>query len=127
MVWLGLITIAALTEYFVLGFMVGNARQKYNVAAPATTGDPIFERYYRVHYNTLEALIVFVPGLWLFAFFAYRWAAIVLGVAFIVGRILYARGYLDDPAKRSTGAFITFGVNGVLLAGCAIGMIIRAF
>jgi glutathione S-transferase len=126
MVWLGLITIAALTEYFVLGFMVGNARQKYGVAAPATTGDPMFERYYRVHYNTLEALVIFVPAFWLFAFFAYRWMAIVLGLAFIAGRFLYAQGYLADPAKRSTGAFITFGVNGILLLGCAIAMIIRA-
>jgi glutathione S-transferase len=126
MVWIGLITIAALTEYFVFGVMVGNARQRYGVAAPATTGDPMFERYYRVHLNTLEALITFLPAFWLFAFFAYRWLAIVLGLSFIVGRILYAQGYLADPGKRTTGAFITFGVNGILLAGSALAMIIRA-
>jgi len=126
MIWLGAVTIVALMEYLVLGLMVGNARQKYGVVAPATTGDPTFERYYRVHQNTLEALVVFIPALWLFAFYANRWAAVALGVAFIISRIFYAKGYLEDPAKRGTAASVTFGINAILLIGSLIGLIVRA-
>lgn len=126
MTWLGVVTIVALMEYLVLGLMVGNARQKYGVEPPATTGNPTFERYYRIHQNTLEALVIFIPALWLFAFYANRWAAVALGVVFIIARIVYAKGYLEDPAKRAAGASVTFGVNGILLLGSLIGLIIRA-
>ena len=61
MVWLGLITTLVLIGYVALGVLVTWARVKYEVLAPATTGDPMFERYFRVHQNTLEALIVFIP------------------------------------------------------------------
>ncbi len=44
----------ALIEYSVFGMLVGKARGKYGIDAPAITGNPIFERYYRVHQNTLE-------------------------------------------------------------------------
>jgi len=44
----------ALVEYFVFGLLVGRARQQYGVAAPAMSGHPLFERYVRVHQNTME-------------------------------------------------------------------------
>jgi glutathione S-transferase len=125
-VWLGLITVAALVEYMVLGILVGRARIKLGVAAPATTGNPVFERYYRVHQNTLEALIVFLPGLWLFGGYVSRWAAIALGVVFIAGRIVYAVGYVKDPEKRTVGAIVTAIVNAILLLGSLIGLIVAA-
>ena len=46
---LELVTLLALLEYSILGAMVGRARQTYGVEAPATTGNPDFERYFRVH------------------------------------------------------------------------------
>ena len=64
---LELVTLLALLEYSILGAMVGRARQTYGVEAPATTGNPDFERYFRVHENTLEALIVFIPAFWIFS------------------------------------------------------------
>ena len=51
----------------VFGVLVGRARGQYGIAAPATTGHPVFERYYRVQMNTVESLLVFLPGLWLAA------------------------------------------------------------
>ncbi len=45
----------------------GRARGRYKIAAPAMTGDPMFERHVRVHANTLESLPFFLPSLWLFA------------------------------------------------------------
>jgi hypothetical protein len=33
------------------------------VILAAVTGNPIFERYHRVHQNTIENLVIFLPGL----------------------------------------------------------------
>jgi glutathione S-transferase len=117
----------ALLEYLVLGGLVGSARARYKVEAPATTGDPIFERYFRVHQNSLEALIVFIPALWMFARFLSISVAIALGLIFIVGRIIYAASYIRAPEKRGPGAGITFLVNGALVIGALIGIAIHAF
>jgi glutathione S-transferase len=119
------VTALALLEYLVLGALVGRARVKYKVEAPATTGDPMFERYFRVHQNSLEALIVFIPALWLFAEYLNNPVAIALGLIFIAGRIIYAAGYISDPAKRGAGAGITFLVNGALVLGSLVGVFIR--
>jgi len=126
MLWLGFVTIAVLIEYMVLGVMVGRARMKYGVAAPATTGHPMFERYFRVHQNTLEALIVFIPGLWLFAQYVSPRIAVALGLVFVASRIVYAVGYLRDPEKREARAIATVVINGVLSIGSLIGVIWRA-
>ena len=56
----------ALIEYTVFGMLVGKARGKYGIDAPAISGNPIFERYYRVQQNTLEVLVLFIPGMWMF-------------------------------------------------------------
>lgn len=124
--WLELITLLALLEYLAMGLMVGRARETYNVAAPATTGDPTFERYYRVHQNTLEALIIFIPAVWIFAMLVNRPLAIILGFAFIAARAWYARSYVAEPASRALGAIVTFGVNAILLLGAMIGLIVHS-
>ncbi len=126
MEWLELVTLLALIEYVAMAMMVGRARDTYKVAAPATTGDPTFERYYRVHQNTLEALIVFIPALWLFAMLVNRPAAVIFGFVFILSRAWYARSYIADPASRAPGAIATFAVNAILLIGALIGLIVRA-
>ena len=64
--WPVLVTLAALLFYFWTGLMVGNARRKYNVPAPATTGNLDFERVFRVQMNTLEWLPIFLVSLWIF-------------------------------------------------------------
>lgn len=118
-----LVIVLALIEYVVLGGMVGHARGKYGVKAPACTGPEEFERAFRVHMNTLEGLIVFLPGLWLFGtFVSPTWAA-ALGILGISGRAVYARGYRLDPAKRGPGALICGVVNMVLLIGSLVGLI----
>jgi len=57
---------------FAVAWNVGRARGKYKVKAPATTGDPAFERAFRVQMNTLESAVAFLPVLWLFAAFVER-------------------------------------------------------
>jgi uncharacterized membrane protein YecN with MAPEG domain len=116
-----LVAAIALLEYVYFGFQVGRARGTYGVAAPAVTGDPIFERYHRVHQNTLENLVIFLPGLWLFATYVSPTIAALLGVVFIVGRALYARLYVQDPPRRSVGVMLSFPVGLILLIGGTIG------
>src|SRR5271170_6351399 len=97
---LGIVTMLALLEYLILGVMVGRARGTYGVEAPATTGNPDFERYFRVHANTLEALIVFIPAVWIFSFTVNYHFGVVLGFLFLIARAMYAQGYLSAAAKR---------------------------
>jgi uncharacterized MAPEG superfamily protein len=109
------VILLALLEYSVFGALVGRARGRYGVTAPATAGHPLFERAYRVHQNTLEALMVFVPSVWIFGLYVSATWGAALGLLFVIARAIYALGYFRDPAKRRPGAGLTFLVNGVLL------------
>ena len=119
--------VLALLEYVVMGALVGRARGKYGVHAPATTGHPDFERANRVHVNTLENLIIFIPALWIFAtYVSASWAA-GLGFVFVAARAVYAVGYLKAAEKRGIGAGITGIVNVVLVVGALVGLLLEAF
>ena len=116
-----IVIILAVLEYLTFAFLVGRARGKYGIQAPATTGHEIFERWFRVQQNTLETLVAFIPGISLFALFVNpNWAAWI-GLVYVVGRIVYARGYVADPAKRSFGFLLTLLPIVVLLIGGLIG------
>jgi glutathione S-transferase len=127
MAYLAIVTALALLEYVVISFLVGRARGKYGIKAPATSGHPMFERTFRVHQNTLEQMVVFLPALWLFGLFvSSTWGAAV-GLLFIIGRVLYVQGYLADPEKRGPGFLLGFVANIVLLIGGLIGALMAAF
>jgi glutathione S-transferase len=112
----------ALLEYIAMSALVGRMRAKHGIRAPAMTGHPEFERANRVHVNTLEHLIIFVPAVWIFAaYVSTAWAA-ALGALFVVARALYAVGYLQAAEKRSIGAGITGIVVIVLVVGGLIGV-----
>ena len=124
MTLVAIIAAVALAEYGVFMVQCGQARGRFGVAAPATVGHPVFERYFRVQQNTIEQLVIFLPALFLFAWFvSTRWA-ILLGILFIVGRALYARGYVADPAKRGPGFLCTVIANAALLLGWVVGALI---
>jgi uncharacterized MAPEG superfamily protein len=111
----------ALVEFVAFGMLVGRARVRYGVKAPAISGHEVFDRYFRVHYNTMELLIVFVPSIWLFGLYLNpQWAA-GLGAIFLVGRIVYFRSYVADPAKREIGFGMSMLPVLVLLIGALIG------
>ena len=101
--WVNLVMLLALVEYLAFGVLVGRARGLYNVHAPATSGHEMFERWFRVHYNTLELLIMFMPALWIAAmYWNPAWMA-GIGAVYLIGRILYLQGYVRDPKARSIG------------------------
>ncbi|MFQ5418460.1 MAG: MAPEG family protein [Myxococcota bacterium] len=114
----------ALIEYLVFVVQCGQARGRFGVAAPATHGHTEFERYYRIQQNTIEQLVVFLPALFLFAHFVDTLFAAILGMVFVLGRALYARGYAIDPARRGPGFLLTIGSNVLLLLGGLVGAIL---
>ena len=116
----------ALVEYWIFTLQCGRARGRTGVAAPAITGNPEFERYLRVQYNTIEQLVIFLPALFGFAYFVSPAGASALGIVFIVGRALFARGYVRDPAQRGPGFGLTLAANTVLLAGALLGALVHA-
>ena len=115
--YVAIVTFAALLVYLWTGIRVGRARSKYGVPAPAISGAPEFERAWRVQMNTLEWLPLFLPSLWLFAYYFSPIVAAAVGVVWVLARIGYALVYVRDPAKRG----IWFGLQalstGVLLLG----------
>ncbi len=121
--WTALATIAALLAYLWMGARVGRTRRKCGISAPQMTGDPVLERHIRVQENTLEWLPVFLASLWLFSIYWDDRFAAGLGLVWIVGRVLYALGYVADPRKRESGFIIQALATAVLLFG-ALGRII---
>lgn len=120
--YVAIVTALALLVYLWTVIGVGAARRKSGIKAPTMTGDPLLERAVRVQANTLEWLPIFLPSLWLCHLF---WQpqdqtgiiVAAIGVVWIVGRILYALGYVVDPSKREMGFLIQFLATIVLLLG----------
>lgn len=120
--WVSLVTLLALIEYFAFSALVGRARATYGVKAPAMSGHEVFDRYFRVHYNTLELLIMFVPALWIAAtYWNPLWMA-GIGAVYLVGRILYLQGYVRDPKTRSIGFGLSITPIGILVLFALAGV-----
>ena len=120
-----LVTLLAIALYFYTGLMVAKARGKYGVKAPATTGNADFERVFRVQMNTLEWMPIFLPLMWLFAFYVRDWAAALIGLVWIVGRILYIQGYTLGADQRHRGFMVQALASAALLIGSLIGIVMR--
>jgi glutathione S-transferase len=111
----------ALVEFLYFVLAVGRARGRYKVAAPAVSGNEIFERYLRVQMNTLEQLIVFIPSIVLFGQYLSPYVAAALGAVFLIGRIVYFVSYIKDPKKRELGFMLSFAPTVALLGGALFG------
>ncbi|MGH8136874.1 MAG: MAPEG family protein [Steroidobacteraceae bacterium] len=121
MPWVHIVIGLALVEFLYFGFRVGRARVRYNVPAPATAGNEIFERYFRVQMNTLEQLVLFIPSILMFAHYVSPLVAAGLGLVFIIGRLLYLSAYVKDPRKREMGFSLSIAPTAILLLGALIG------
>ncbi|MBN8896448.1 MAG: MAPEG family protein [Rhodanobacter sp.] len=118
-----LVTLLTILLLFGTSWLVGRARGKYAIKAPATSGHPMFERAYRVQMNTLEQTVMFLPTLWLAATYGFTGWAGIAGLVWVAGRVWYAVAYMAEPAKRGPG----FGLASVgwiaLLVMAAIGVV----
>lgn len=108
MEYVALVTLLLIIQYLTFTILVGAARGKSGIKAPAITGDENFERAYRVQMNTLEQLVLTLPALWLSGLYFNSMVAALLGLAFFLGRVLYRAGYVNDPTKRGPGFGIGF-------------------
>lgn len=117
------VTVLLCIQYLVFLMQAGNARGKAGVEAPAISGDPLFERYFRVQQNTLEQLIIVIPSLWLFSHYMHQEIGAGLGLVFFIGRIIYSRSYVNDPAKRGIGFMIGGLATLALLLGAGAGIV----
>jgi len=122
MVWVDLVTLLAILQYFCFVFLVGKARAKHGIRAPAITGHEEFERYFRVQQNTLETLIMFLPALWIAAhYWSSTWMALV-GAIYLVGRVLYLASYVRNPSQRTLGYALSIGPVGFLVGAGFLGI-----
>ena len=108
MVWVDLVSLLALVQFFLFAAAVSRARVRYGVHAPAITGHATFERYFRIHQNTLELLVLFLPSMWLAVRYFYPTYVAAIGVLFLLGRTWYFFVYVDAPEKRAWSAALSF-------------------
>jgi len=121
---LAIVTILAVMQTFLFAFQVGQARVKYGIKAPAITGHADFERTFRIHQNTLEQLVLFVPSLWIFGHYVSDLVGAAIGLLFLIGRFVYRGAYLKDPATRSMGFMIGAIATIALMIGGLIGAVL---
>ena len=119
-----LVTVLAILFYFYTGLRVPQARRRFGLKAPVMmTGNLAFDRVFRVQMNTLEWMPIFLPLLWLFAYYISDKGAAALGVVWIAARVWYMVGYTQAAEKRGLGFGVQAGVCVVLLIGALFGII----
>ena len=112
-----LATLLAVALMLWTSIIVGKARVKYDIKAPATSGHEMFDRAYRVQMNTLESAMLLLPSMWMYASLIGDLGAGVSGAIWVAGRVWYALAYQQDPAKRGPG----FGISFLAIAGMWAG------
>jgi glutathione S-transferase len=118
-----IVSLLAIAFYFFLATRIARARRKFGIRLPATTGNPDFERIFRIHQNTLEWLPTFLVPLWLCAIYFNDSAAAGLGLLWIAGRIVYFLGYRKAVERRLPGFFIQASACVLLFIGAVWGVI----
>ena len=119
---IAIVTGLAVLQCFFFAFQVGQARQKHGIDAPAISGNADFDRVIRVHGNTIEQLVIFLPGLWMFGYYVNAQVGAGIGVLFIIGRFVYRSAYLGDPKNRTAG----FGIGALTMVVLVVGGMIGA-
>jgi uncharacterized membrane protein YecN with MAPEG domain len=120
---IAIVTALALLQTFVFAFQVGQARVKHGIDAPATSGNDDFERAFRVHQNTIEQMIIFVPSLWMFGHYVDPKIGAGVGIVFVIARLVYRGAYRGDPKSRGAGFSIGALSMMILLVGGLIGAV----
>ncbi len=122
MIWIELVTALATLQLFIFSYLVGNARRIQKFPAPATVGNEVVERYIRAHMNTLEMFAIFLPFLWLAARYWDTRVVAAMGLVYLVGRVIYFRGYTNPAKTRYMGFLISVVPVAALLLMTFVGI-----
>ncbi|UXI68050.1 MAPEG family protein [Tahibacter amnicola] len=117
--------VVALTVFLLFGtvFMVGRARVRHGIKAPATSGHPDFDRVFRVQMNTLENAVAFLPSLWLATTYGSHAIAGIAGLVWVLARVWYAVTYAQDAAKRGPAFLVSMVALAVVLGTGVFGLL----
>ena len=119
-----LVTCLAILFYFFTSIQVSKARAKFGVKVPAISGNPDFERVFRVQMNTLEWMPIFLPSLWLFAIYISDAVAAALGAGLDRRpHPLFDRLFARPPPSAAAALRIQAGAAIILWLG-ALGAIV---
>ena len=120
--YVDLVALLAVAQLVFFSILVGRARGRYGIKAPAVSGHEGFERAYRVQMNTLELMVAFLPALFIAAkYWPQTWVA-AAGAVYLIGRLLYWRSYVAAPASRGLG----FGLSMLPILALVIGGLVGA-
>ena len=122
MEYVGLVVVAALVQYFLFAFNVAAVRERERIPATEATDNERLVRLVRVHANTGEMLIVFVPMIALCGHFFDPHVAAGVGAFWILARLVYRRGYLKDVRSRIPGFYMGDIVLALLTVGTLYGI-----
>ena len=120
--YVDLIAVLAIAQFIFFALLVGRARSRYGVKAPAVSGHELFERAYRVQMNTLELLVAFLPLLFIATKYWPQPYVAIVGLIYLLGRFVYWRSYTAAPASRGIGFGLSFFPILALLIGTLVGI-----
>lgn len=124
-IYVAIVSALALLAYYFTLLMAGIARVKFKVPAPSHDGPEEYVRHVRAHLNTLEHLVLFLPGLWLFAYVVSPIWAAGIGAIWPPMRVLYAIGYHKAADKRRLPLYISMPPIYIFVLGSLIGGIVK--
>lgn len=124
-VYPGILSSIALLVYYFTLLRAGMARGKFDIKAPSHDGPEEYVRHVRVHHNTLEHLVLFLPGLWLFSFAVDPVWATIIGILWPIGRIRYALSYYKDAEKRGPGLYLSMPPIYIYVLGSFIAFLYK--
>jgi glutathione S-transferase len=117
------VTLIALILTCLMAIYVHRVRVTHHVPPPAISGHPQVERAIRVHGNMTEAMVLFVPALWLATIYFAGWIPGIIGIIWLIGRTIYWPSYMGDPARRLPGFIIAQLCTLALIILAVIGVI----
>ncbi|MEN1958106.1 MAPEG family protein [Luteimonas sp. MJ204] len=121
--YVDLVAVLAVIQLVFFSVLVGRARGRYGVKAPAVSGHEMFDRAYRVQMNTLELMVAFLPALFLAAKYWPHSYVAVAGAVYLVGRLIYWRSYTAAPTSRALGFALSMLPILALIIGSLAGIL----
>ncbi|KAM4748757.1 leukotriene C4 synthase-like [Rhinophrynus dorsalis] len=122
-VLLGAVTLLAVLEQAYFSLKVIEARRKYGVSPPNTSGPPEFERVFRAQINCSEYFPMFMAVLWLAGIFFHQGTAALCGLLYLFARYRYFQGYCTSSKDRLGPMYLNAGVLWLLIGLSAVGIL----